>query len=398
VLTYRHNLITPGLSNLWPSLRLTSQREGLVEQYRTSRVTGLTGGIAYASTWTFTPTHTNTPTDTPTPSQTYTSTATSTPSNTPTKTSTSTITPPAVYCTGRGTVLRQKFSNISGTSIGDLTNHANYPESPDLTDFLPLFEIEVHTSKSTPNPDYFGTRMRAYLCPPFTGDYNLYISSDDNGELWLGTNANPSSASRIARVTGWTNTRIWSKIGEYYQKSAPQHLTAGTLYYIEALMKEGSGGDNLAIGWTLPGWIASPVVIEGQYLVPFEPEAVVPTATATPSRTPRPSRTPTNTATSTNTMTSREKRDATRAAGSLTAEYRSPTPTNTPQPPTSTNTSLPPTNTKTSAPPTSTNTSAPPTDTPLPSDTPQPSNTPTASKTPTRTATCAIPIDLGGCR
>jgi len=46
-LTYRHNLITPFLSTWWPTLRLTAMREGIVEKFRTSRVTGLTGGMAF---------------------------------------------------------------------------------------------------------------------------------------------------------------------------------------------------------------------------------------------------------------------------------------------------------------------------------------------------------------
>ena len=45
-------------------------------------------------------------------------------------------------------------------------------------------------------------------------------------------------------------------------------LVAGQRYYIEALMKEGGGGDNLAVAWAVPG-TSTPVVIAGQYLSPF---------------------------------------------------------------------------------------------------------------------------------
>jgi hypothetical protein len=392
VLTYRHNLITPGLSNLWPSLRLTSQREGLVEQYRTSRVTGLTGGIAYASTWTFTPTHTNTPTDTPTPSNTPTSTATSTPSNTPTKTATSTITPLPVYCDGRGSVLRQKFSNITGSTVKNLTRNVNYPKSPDLTDYRTLFEIETDVQ------DNFGTRMRAYLCPPFTGDYTLYIASDDNGQLWLGTNTNPATRSLQASVPGWTNSRIWNVYTS--QKSSPIHLIAGTKYYIEALMKEATGGDNLAVGWTLPGWIEYPVVIDGQYLVPVTPEAIVPTSTATSSATSTLSPTPnaTQTIDAALTLTAGYFAAQTRAAADTQTAVVDQTNTSVAKTSTraarQTNTSIAKTLTALYTPPTP----VPPTLTLAPSETPTPSDTPQPSNTPTRTATCAIPIDLGGCR
>ena len=92
VLSYRHTLITPFLSSWWPTLLLTSEREGIVEKFRTSRVTGLTGAVAQAATWTFTPTLTLTPTTTLTPTITQTPTVTRTPTRTPTRTVTRTPT------------------------------------------------------------------------------------------------------------------------------------------------------------------------------------------------------------------------------------------------------------------------------------------------------------------
>jgi hypothetical protein len=79
IITYRHPLITPIISSWWPTLRLTSQREGIVEKFRTARVTGLTGGIGYAATWTVTPTTSLTPTVTSTITSTATATVTATP-------------------------------------------------------------------------------------------------------------------------------------------------------------------------------------------------------------------------------------------------------------------------------------------------------------------------------
>ena len=98
VLTYRHPMITPFLSSWWPTLRLTSEREGLVEKFRVSRITGLVGSIGNA------PLNTNTPlpaTDTPTPS------------DTPTATNTPTITPtPQIFsCDGDG-ILQQQWRDI----------------------------------------------------------------------------------------------------------------------------------------------------------------------------------------------------------------------------------------------------------------------------------------------
>jgi hypothetical protein len=76
---HRHPLFLPILSNLWPSVSLNAERDGLVEKFRTSRVIGVSGPILSAPTWTQTPTITNSPTLTYTPSITPTPTASTTP-------------------------------------------------------------------------------------------------------------------------------------------------------------------------------------------------------------------------------------------------------------------------------------------------------------------------------
>ncbi|MGB9897232.1 TadE/TadG family type IV pilus assembly protein, partial [Thermanaerothrix sp.] len=73
-LTYRHALITPlpniaalwtpGANGWWDGLLVSAQREGIVEKFRVSRVTGLAGAIGMAAT--FTPTPSETPTATST--------------------------------------------------------------------------------------------------------------------------------------------------------------------------------------------------------------------------------------------------------------------------------------------------------------------------------------------
>jgi len=249
VLTYRHTLITPFLSNWWPTLRLTTEREGIVEKFRTSRVTGLSGAIVVFPS--------NTPTYTP---ETPTSTAT------PTDTATATATP--YSCANNGSVLRQVWTGISGSALSYLYADYRYPDNASSYNYTTSFEAPSGIG------DNYGQRMRAYLCPPYTGEYSFWIASDDQGVLLLSGNQNPAGASQIAAVSSWTNSREWSK--ETGQHSATYTLQGGQLYYMEALMKEGSGGDNLAVGWAGPSIGTDPVVIEGQYLVPLTPE---PTAT-----------------------------------------------------------------------------------------------------------------------
>ncbi|HDQ73309.1 MAG TPA: hypothetical protein ENN19_14635, partial [Chloroflexi bacterium] len=157
----------------------------------------------------------------------------------------------------KGSVVAEYFFGVSDGSIAALKAHPGWPDQPDQTQTLTSFEIPTDWN------DNYGTRIGAYLHPTQTGDYTFWISSDDNSELWLSTDASPANASRIAYVPGWTDSRQWTKYSE--QRSAAIRLEAGGTYYIEALMAEGTGGDNLAVAWRR-GWLGSRQVIDGSYL------------------------------------------------------------------------------------------------------------------------------------
>ncbi len=167
--------------------------------------------------------------------------------------------------TGEGTVLREWWTGISGTAISGLTSDADYPDNPDGSDFPTSFEAPTNWA------DNYGTRMRGYLHAPVTGQYTFWIASDDNGELYLSSDASPDNAALIANVPGWSSSQQWDKYAE--QQSNQVSLQAGELYYLEALMKEGGGGDNLAVAWLVPG--GSQEVIPGEYLTPYVPSGAV---------------------------------------------------------------------------------------------------------------------------
>ncbi len=76
---HTHPLLLPIISNIWPTVHINAERDGIVEKFRTSRVLGVSGPILSAPTWTQTPTVTNTPTITQTPTPSLTPTSTNTP-------------------------------------------------------------------------------------------------------------------------------------------------------------------------------------------------------------------------------------------------------------------------------------------------------------------------------
>ncbi len=89
--TFEHPMIVPFINTIWPQVTLVAWREGIVEQFRASRVSGLGSRIADVptntptSTVTLTPTPSNTPTETQIPPS---PTNTQPPTLTPTLTST----------------------------------------------------------------------------------------------------------------------------------------------------------------------------------------------------------------------------------------------------------------------------------------------------------------------
>jgi len=183
-------------------------------------------------------------------------------------------------CTGTppttdGVITYQKWNGISGNAVTDLTGNPAFPGSPSATSDLTSLEAPTDVD------DNYGARIVGYLTAPQSGTYYFWVAGDDNVELWLSTTASAANKVKIASHTSWTNSREWNKFTT--QKSAGINLTAGTKYYVEALVKEGIGGDNLAAGWRKPsdGNGTSPAeVVPGSVLSRFVTDTQAPTAPA----------------------------------------------------------------------------------------------------------------------
>ncbi|MFC5539255.1 Ig-like domain-containing protein [Rhodocytophaga aerolata] len=159
-----------------------------------------------------------------------------------------TTTTTALACSASGSILREYWSNVSGSLVSAIPVNTTPASSSQLTSF------EAPASLG----DNYGQRIRGYLCAPSSGNYTFYIASDDHSELWLSSSDNASSKQKIASVTGYTSSRQWTKFTT--QKSAAIYLQAGKKYYIEALHKEGAGGDHLAVGWQTPSNTAISII------------------------------------------------------------------------------------------------------------------------------------------
>ena len=103
-------------------------------------------------------------------------------------------------------------------------------------------------------------RMYGFIVPDVSGDYVFYVAGDDSATLFLSTDETPAKAKAIARTSAWTNPKQFTKSPS--QKSAPVKLEKGKKYYVEAVMFEGAGGDNLSFAWVVPGKNAPEIISE----------------------------------------------------------------------------------------------------------------------------------------
>lgn len=143
---------------------------------------------------------------------------------------------------------------LPGTEISQLLNHSTYPHAPERTYSPALFEIPVNADNN------YGVVISGWLRAPQTGNYTFFMSSDDQGELYLSTDDQPANAVRIAYEPAWNGSREFingsnqgSRGTPPANRSVPINLVGNQYYFFEAYMKEGEGGDNLAVAWQTPG-------------------------------------------------------------------------------------------------------------------------------------------------
>jgi hypothetical protein len=181
------------------------------------------------------------------------------------------LTPPPPPIFG---VYRQLWTGLStaeGNTVDVLTNTAynpNWPNNPDpaFTRLYTNFETDVNTGMNN-----YGQRLRALVIPPTNGNYVFWISSDDTSDLFVSTDETPLNKSLNCWVSSWTDSRNWTV--EANQQGPPVFLQAGQRYYVEVIMQQGGGGDNLAVRWQLPnGTFEEPLHATspaGTYMVPY---------------------------------------------------------------------------------------------------------------------------------
>jgi len=154
-----------------------------------------------------------------------------------------------------GYISYERWDDVTGDAVDLIPVNT----MPDLVSTLDILESPKNIG------DDYGTRLRGYLCAPYTGEYQFYLAGDDGCQLWLSNGRDKNDKELIAEVDGWTHYRDWSTFDS--QQSKIINLKGGEKYYIEVLHKEFVGEDHVSVRWVGPNHMDD--IIPGRFLDPI---------------------------------------------------------------------------------------------------------------------------------
>ncbi|EGD73260.1 ABCA2 protein [Salpingoeca rosetta] len=167
-------------------------------------------------------------------------------------------------------MLIERWEHIEGNELRKLYADPRYPSRPDQRFLL--------TSRVFSSPfdvaDNFGQRIRGVFTAPASGAYTFWIAGDDHCELFLSTDETRAHVRKIAARYGSNFPWEWHRVAT--QQSAPIVLEEGRSYYIEAVGKERTGRDHVAVAVQVPSPCAKNVTLCRHTYVPRNGEDAMP--------------------------------------------------------------------------------------------------------------------------
>ena len=147
-------------------------------------------------------------------------------------------------------------STVAGGGLGSLQDFyaGNLPgmtldPPPDVVDVIA--ESWYTDSGRGGQADDYTASLHGWVTIPESGSYTWHVHADDHAILLVSADSAMESLQEVATIDGWTSSAEWDKYAT--QTSAPIEYAAGEIIAVFAAHREGGGGDNLGIGWTLPG-------------------------------------------------------------------------------------------------------------------------------------------------
>ena len=173
------------------------------------------------------------------------------------------------YVFSRGFLTYEFFGGIPGVTVEGLLDSEKFDAN--LPDTVPGFESRAvylpafsTFSKFGNIADNYGAKISGYVIPPTDGFYEFHIRSDDASQLYVSSDESPENTELVAEELNCCGGFMES--GEPETGGPADDLVAGTRYYVEALYKEGGGGDWFEAAWrhdedaeTIPAGALKPI-------------------------------------------------------------------------------------------------------------------------------------------
>ena len=146
------------------------------------------------------------------------------------------------------------YTNITGTTVAELTADPRYPSLPSEVRFLRSF----NTREALPTDalETFGGRIEGFVTPLESGDYHFFLRSDDASQLWLSSDQTEANATLIAEELDSGEPFLEPEILDA-ATSPPVTLTAGQRYFVMVLYKSsalaGNSTDVAQVAWRKVG-------------------------------------------------------------------------------------------------------------------------------------------------
>ena len=181
------------------------------------------------------------------------------------------------------------WRSVGGSAVTDIRNDTNYPARPNEDYAIGSFDSFLLPVLTNSDNNTYSGRMRAWITPEETGDYEFFIRADDQGELRLSTDDkfdrfdDPDViANELPTAADITAGDTFQETGTDDSVSQPVHLEKGKHYAMQALWKESNGGDYLQIAWrkvgdTTPADQLTPIA--SKFLSYYGPAAALTTGT-----------------------------------------------------------------------------------------------------------------------
>ena len=152
-----------------------------------------------------------------------------------------------------GFVTFETYDAGGGNAVSILTSHPSFPNSPREKFYITAFDTrKVYPDNSHEN---YGGRLTGVFIPPTSGNWIFYLNADDGSELYL----NPTGPAADGKVLIQSRADCCATFAA--NASTPQSLVAGQAYYLEALYKEGGGGDYCRVAAKLETDPADPATL-----------------------------------------------------------------------------------------------------------------------------------------